>query len=356
MFFLPPMRFEPDRQVAEIQLTQVIPWLARLGAEKQQACLEALAARNEYEAERLRVIGDLRSAWFRLYVLNKQIEITDADEAQIERLIATANARVATGDAQPGDVLLASLELANLREQLLGYRQQVVSTAAELNRLAGRDARAPLVPPAEIDASLPDWNHDLLRDTALAWQPELNAARMRTAASRWGVEVARLKRRPDVSVSGGWVPMDSPLGTMPSDGDDSWTLGFSTSLPIWRDKYDAMQYEASRRHFAAHASEEETVLRLDAAIADLWGQARAAAETVELYETTILPQARQAYEADQQSLATGGVAFDRVIRDFRALLTLEVGYHRALGQVATVAARIRQTVGDDLAEVPQPGD
>ena len=99
------------------------------------------------------------------------------------------------------------------------------------------------------------------------------------------------------------------------------------------------------------------MLRLDATLRDLWEQALAAQRTVELYEQTILPQARQTFEADQKSLVNNTVTFDRVIRDYRTLLNLELGYHRALGQLATTLARIRQTVGVDLLptpELPQP--
>jgi outer membrane protein TolC len=180
-------------------------------------------------------------------------------------------------------------------------------------------------------------------------QPELTAARLRTAATRWGIEVARLKRRPDVTFSGGWMVMDAVPGTTAHDaGADSWTLGVSASLPIWHREYDAMVSQASRQHFAAHASEDEIVVRLDANLRDLWEQAKAAQQTIELYEKTILPQARQTFEADQQSLANNAVTFDRVIRDYRTLLNLELGYHRALGQLAMALVRIQQTVGVDL--------
>jgi len=144
-----------------------------------------------------------------------------------------------------------------------------------------------------------------------------------------------------------------PADTMPGAGDDDWTLNVTTSLPIWHRKYDAIASEASRRHFAAHASEDEVALRIDALLRDLWEQALASQQTVELYEKTILPQARQTFEADQQSLANNTVTFDRVIRDYRTLLNLELGYHRALGQLATSLARIRQTVGVDLLNAPE---
>lgn len=351
-FYLPPMNFEPDRQVAEVRLMQMIPWLGRLDAQAQQACMDALAAENMYQAERLRIIGELRATWFKLYVLAKQIETTEADKAQLESLITTASGRVATGDAQPGDVLMATLELASLEEQLISYRQQVVAMTAELNRLAGRDAKISITPPDAIEAEFPNWSHDLLREVAFQSQPELNAARLRAAATRWGVEVARLERRPDLTFGIGWVVMDAPGATMSGAGRDSVMLEVSTTLPIRHQKYDAMLSEATREHYAAHASEDEVRKRLDATLLDLWEQAEANHRTVELYETSILPQARQTFEADQKSLINNAVTFDRVIRDYRALLNLELGYHKALGQQAMTLARIRQTIGVELEVTP----
>lgn len=354
MFFTPPMNFEPDRQLAEVQVMQMIPWLGRLDAEARRARLEALAADTQYRAERLRVIGEIRTTWFKLYVLGKQIETTDADKAQLQSLITTANSRIRTGDAQPGDVLMATLEFSSLQEQLLSYRQQVVGATAELNRLLGRDANTPIAIPTTITHELPAWDHEMLRQIAIGSQPELNAARLRTAATRWGIEIARLKRRPDVSFGVGWVAMDAPGAAMPDAGRDSVTLAVNASIPLWRRKYDAMYSEASREHSAAHASEDEIAARLDALLLDLWEQARTSQQTIELYETTILPQARQTFEADQASLINNTVSFDRVIRDYRTLLTLELGYHKALGQLATTLARIRQAVGVDLSATVTP--
>lgn len=352
MFYTPPMNFEPDRQLAEVQVMQMIPWLGRLQAEARRAHVEALVAQTQYQAERLRVVGDIRVTWYKLYVLGKQIETTEADKAQLESLVRTANARVRTGDAQPGDVLLATLELSSIQEQLLGYRQQVVASTAELNRLIGRDISTPITPPATIDVELPPWDYELLRQTAMQTQPELIAARLQSAATRWGIEVARLKRRPDLTFGVGWVAMDAPGDTAPDAGRDSVTLGVTASVPIWHRKYDAMTSEASREHLAARAGEEEVALRLDAMLRDLWEMAVASQQTVELYENSILPQARQTFEADQKSLINNAVTFDRVIRDYRTLLNLQLGYHRALGQLATTLARIRQAVGADELSSP----
>lgn len=354
MFFIPPMQLEPDRWLAEVQVMQTLPWLGRLNAEARRAQLEALAAANQYQAERLRVVGDLRAAWFRLYVLGKQVAVTEADKAQLQSLIRTANSRVATGAGQPGEVLIATVELSSLQEQLLSYRAQIAASTAEIQRLVGRDAFLPINPPVGLDVGLPEWNYELLVAVAMESQPELAAARLRTAATRWGVDIARLRRRPDVTVIGGWMPMDAPNAAMPGAGKDSWTLGMSTNVPIYHDKYNAMVSEASREHFAAHASEDEVAIRLNSELHALWEQAKSNWQTVELYEKSILPQARQAFEADQKSLINNTVTFERVIRDYRTLLNLELGYHRALGELATTLARIRQVVGNDLTESVSP--
>lgn len=353
MFFGDAMNFVPDKQIAEVQVMQMIPWLGRLQSESRKAQLEAMAAQSLYQAERQRVLGDLRAAWYKLYVLGKQLQTTDADQAQIESLIRTANSRVSTGDAQPGDVLMATLELSNLQEQRLVYRQQIEATSAELNRLAGRDARTVISIPTSIAAEMPQWNEELLQQIARGAQPELNAARLRTAATRWGIQVARLKRRPELAFGASWMVMTADPGDpIPGAGDDAWTLNVSASIPLWRRKYDAMTAEATREHFAAHASEDEIAQQLDATLNELWSQAQASHQTVVLYEKTILPQARQTFEADQQSLANNTVTFDRVIRDYRTLLNLELGYHRAQGELATTVARIRQAVGVDLLAAP----
>ena len=354
MVFTPPMNFEPDRQRAEMQAMQMIPWLGRLRAEQQQACVEAMAAESMYRAERLKVLGDLRANWFKLYVLSKQVETTEAEKVQLESLVKTANARVATGDAQPGDVLMGTLELSSLQEQLLTYRREFFAAGAEINRLVGRNVAVPIIPPVMLESETPDWNYDYLRQVAHESQPELNAARLRAAASRWGIEVARLKRRPDVTLGAGWIVMDAPGVVMPNAGRDSFTIGVTTTVPLWKRKYDAITNEASHKHSAAHATEEETALQIDSMLYDLWQKAEAGRQTLELYERSILPQARQTFEANQQSLINNTVTFDRVVRDYRTLLTLQLGYHKALGEYATTLARIRQTVGIDLTAAPPP--
>ena len=346
-FFVSPIETAAGAQRANLSVSQMIPWLERLDAKQQQACFEAMALQQQVAAEQLRIVADLRELWYRLYFLERQIEISAANQLLIKDLIDVANARVATGKAAQGDVLAGTLEYSRVEEQLVTLKQQRESTVAALNRVVGRPADTPVSVPSEIGVPLPDSDHSQLRDLAFQYQPLIQSARIRTQATRWGVEVARLQRRPDIGVSASWFEIDSnrPRPNIVDVGQDAWSLGASITIPLWDKKYNAIENEARWLHAAAHASVTGLQQQFDAKLLDLWQQAVAANETATLYQDTIVPQARDTLEADQQAYSTGTVEFDRVIRDVRAVLTLQIGYHRAVAQLATALARIEQATG-----------
>ena len=180
---------------------------------------------------------------------------------------------------------------------------------------------------------------------------------MRATASEWGLRVAELERRPEVTFGVDWIIMDKarPPGEPAFGGIDSWQIGAMVSVPIWRKKYDAMRDEAARTRIAAQFSIEDVQRQYEALLAELREQARAASRTARLYNETMLPQARRTFEADQRAyVGPGTVEFDRVIEDFRTVLTLEEGYHRAIGDWAVALARIEQAVARDLATLSVP--
>tara|TARA_R110002072_G_scaffold302603_1_gene486655 strand:- start:118843 stop:120345 length:1503 start_codon:yes stop_codon:yes gene_type:complete len=345
-----PIETAAGSQRANMNLSQTIPWLGKLNAAQQMAYFEALAVRTEFAAERLRVIAGVRVGWYRLYVIDKQIETAVANQQLLESLIEVANARIATGKATQGDVLLGTLELSQLEERLLTYRKQRRSVEAEINRLIGRPADTPIQSATELNVGVPALDAMSIHNIALSSQPEIEAARLRTQATQWGLEVARLSRRPEFTLSADYFVTDDnrPAISVVNVGEDPWALGIQVSLPIWRQKYDAMRDEAGWKHQASHSSVQELADRYDALILDLLTEANRAAETARLYRSTILPQARQTLSADQDAYSNGSVEFDRVIRDYRNLLTLELGYQKSIGDLAIANTRIQQAAGQDV--------
>jgi len=345
-----PIETASGSQRANMNISQTIPWLGRLKAQQQRSCIEAYAILAEYKAERLKVVAGVRTAWYRLYVIAKQVEIAESNKVLLKSLIEIANAKISIGKATQGDVLLGTLELSKLEERLFTYRRQRRGVETELNRLVSRPANTPIAVVDILPVQLPVQSSHEIYQVALSAQPEIEAAQLRTQATRWGVEVARLSRRPEFTLSASYFFTDNNRAPNPlvNVGEDPWAIGAQMSIPIWREKYNAMENEAAWRHQAAHSSVQQLHDRYDAMILDIYTEAKRAVETAQLYQATILPQAKQTLEADQKAYATGSVEFDRVVRDFRNLLTLELGYHQSVGDLAIANARLRQAAGWDI--------
>ncbi len=95
-----PIETAAGSQRANLTLMQMIPWLDRLEAQQQQACFEAMALRQQYAAERLRVIAEVRAGYYKLYVLRRQIETVEANQQLLETLTEIVTARTeSTGRA-----------------------------------------------------------------------------------------------------------------------------------------------------------------------------------------------------------------------------------------------------------------
>lgn len=345
-----PIETAAGSQRANLTIMQMIPWLDRLDAQRQQACYEAMAQNQLYLAESLKVVGDVRAGYYRLYILHRQIETVQANQELLKSLIEIANSRIATGQATQGDVLLGTLELSRLEEQLITLRQQIDSTEAQINRLLNRPVDITITVPAELDIPEPEWTHESLVATAFQNQPMIAMAQLQANASRWRIEVAELRRKPDFQLGASWFFIDGnrPQSRIVDVGQDAFSVGASMTIPLDRQKYDAIRDEALWRHAASSSNIADIQKEFDARLLDLLEQARAASKTAQLYRSTIIPQSEQTLRADQEAVINGTVEFDRVIQDFRNLLTLEFEYHRSIGNLAITKARIRQAVGVDI--------
>ncbi|MGE0529532.1 MAG: TolC family protein, partial [Bdellovibrionales bacterium] len=198
--------------------------------------------------------------------------------------------------------------------------------------------------------SVEDFDQGALFELARVSQPELSAAGLRQAAANLGVEVARLRRVPDVTLSFSWygVQDNRPPSTIVNVGQDPWSIGAAINIPLWTGKYDAIQREARSRFEAAIASRQDLERRYDAAIAEALARAKAAQKVATLYGKSILPQARQTLQVDLEAYQQSKVEFDRVILDFRNLVNLEIYFHQAVGELAIATARLEQLVGRQL--------
>lgn len=346
-----PMMMADGETRGTFMISQTIPSLKRLDARAQQASFEALMNQQAVLAAEQRITADVQEAWYRLSLLEKLLQLNEANEQLLRSLVTIASSQIEVGRATAGDVILATLELSRIEEERVQLRQQVASRTAILNRLLNRPADQPIstisqLTDTDADPSLAtETSLDALRAIALEQQPEIAMARLRTEATAWGIRIAKLERVPDLTLRYEHMFMSMNPGM---HGSDPWQVGAGINVPLSSKKYNAVRQEAAHKHFAAHAGVEEVIRANETMLLDFLEQARAAERTASLYQQTILPQIRQALDADQRAYGQGAVQFERVTANARNLLTAESAYHRAVTDKAISLARLEQAAGSRL--------
>ncbi|MBX3422309.1 MAG: TolC family protein [Pirellulaceae bacterium] len=340
-----PMMMVDGQTRGTLMISQTLPYLKRLDARAQQASFEAMINQQIVRAAEQRIAADVREAWYRLYLLEKLLQINEANEQLIRSLVSVATAQVEVGRATSGDVILGTVELSRTEEERLQLRQQLALRKAIFNQLLNRPADSLVTIPDALDNPSFELSLETLREIALNQQAEIALAQLRTQATAWGVQIAKLERVPDLTLNYEHMFMRMNPGMSNSD---PWQIGAGINIPLWHQKYAAMRQEASWKHCAAHLEIEEVIRANEVMLLDYNEQVRAADRTARLYLITILPQIRQGFEADQRAYEQGAVQFERVIANARNLLTAESAYYRALTDKAIALARLEQTVGGPL--------
>lgn len=356
--------------MAQLRMAAEIPWPGKLGLREDVARLEADAAAWEVERVRQRVRADVRSAYYRVYFLDRALDVTARNETLLTALASVTTARYGVGSATQPDVLRAQVERTRLSDQLVALREERVSTVARLNSLLDRPVTTPLtstaLPEAVRTAALvagedgPTFAAAALGDLvasagsggrlppvaqlqrlALQHNPVLQAHVRRVAAQGHAVDLARIAERPDLSVTAGY--------SYRAGFGDFFDLMVSAPLPIFasrkQDQGVIEQTATLGEHEARHAT---MVNELNAEIASLAAKLTRTRTQLLLLDDAILPQATAGLEAATASYRVGRVDFLTLLDAQVSVFRHELDRYRLLADFAADLAALERAVGREV--------
>jgi len=348
-------------------ISQKFPVPGKLDRAGRIALEETRMALDRLQEIRLRVIADVKRAYFRLYLLDKSLEVTKENQELLRGLIDVARAQVAAGRRSQDDVLRAQVELSNLEAELISLRQRRATARATLNESLNRPTTTEIPTPADFDTRQAERAIDELFDRANNVNPTLARLRRQIERDHQAVELAKLSYWPDFSIGFEWMlmeprdafqpPINPATGRRPTvskmseDGSDNWAVTFGFNLPIWYDKTKGGIREAKRNLAASNQQYTAARNRVHRQIEDAYERVRAQQELAALFESTIIPQAEQTYRVSQASYTTGTSDFLYVIDNWRKWLVFNIHYYRSLGELERSVADLEQAIGLSLAEM-----
>ena len=307
---------------------------AKSRAKGRVALEEARAAGHRFDAARLsvrrRTIAALaeRSAWAERRAA--------ADELTQLLAFAEASARAGVEVGLPQQELLAvAVERSRALGELAELDAQGPRTAAALNALLGRDARAELPPIAfEPPAALPD------DATLLALGPAGNSGleeRAALAAARaQALDLAQMGTWPDVA------PTASASGGAPEE------VGAMVSIPITLPAVRAAIAAARAELQAVQAAARQAGRDAEAEFVDTLARLRAAERQVALLEDGVAPAAEQLVHNGEEAYVSGQSDLSGLVENRRAVLESQVALSEARAARATRLAELEELAGREL--------
>lgn len=328
----------PFGQVLEARQRFPYPGTLRLRGEAARA--EAGAAAEDLQTVRLELATAASLLYDDYYLIHRALVINAEHVRLLGDFQRIATARYAAGQAPQQDPIQAEVELAHLvhREMVLETEREVL--AARINTLLHRPPQTPLPPPVER-LSVPELealDPAGLEAAAVAARPELARLDAERAAREATVELRELARYPDFEAMASY-------NSMWMETEHQWMVGVGVNLPVWRDRIEAGVAEA-RAEVARVASERARLVdevRAEARIA--WTRLRETRHILTIYESRLIPAARDQVRAALAGFETGQVSFLALIEAERNQRTVELEYEKTLTDLHRRRAELARALG-----------
>lgn len=325
---------------AEFMISQKLPWFGKRGAKMSVAQLESDATGFVYLEELRNTRAKVTAAFWDLWVAQRTAEIMAQNKALMEQFERTARARYETGKTMLSDALRAQVELAKMSNEVVTMEREVAVNVTALNKLLNADPNTPRRVAAPVATPRFVMTLEQMQEQARQYCCILLSA-MRTVEARdAGIKVAKLESAPEFEFR---VEARQYNGR---GGIQEYDTGVFINFPwLWRGKYKAMVNEANAELEMARAELESELNMTMFDVKELHTNADTALRLMELYEKTVLPQARQLVEATRARYETGGTSFLELVDAQKSLLDAELAYERARAGYGKHHAKLNTIIG-----------
>ncbi len=316
-----------------VQLAQRFPWPGKLGFSEDRAELLALADRLDAEETEEQLLARVKSVYYQIAYTDRALVVMEETRELLRDFRQIASAMYGVGDALQQDVLQAQVAVAQVTADITVAEQNRLAMAARLNALLGRLATTPVGA-----LELPEPGSELapvdsLMALAVANRPALRAARHRVYAADAGYRAGRRMLYPDLTLM-------VQYGQRPNFPDLA-TFMVGVSIPLWAGT--SPRDEAQALHVMEQSKELDLYNETFARIAEVRAEAERARSLAELYQTSILPQARAAVESAMSAYRVGRVDYMTLLANEMTVnryriesVRLTAEYHRAVAQAAAI--------------------
>ena len=329
-----------ETDLTRYTVSQTFPFPGKLRLRREAAHFESSAAGEEARSTELDVVSRVKGAYYEYAYLTEAVRITKELQGIVEQFAKTASERYATGLVPQQDVIKARVEFGMLSNELVTMEQEKTVARARINALLNRPARQALGEPDPLVRREITFDRDGFIAEASEKNPTVGAAGAMVRARESEVSLAKRNYFPDFMIGGAPIQRGSSVRT--------YDLMMAVNIPLWFSKYGHQVREARANQRAAGAALEDRKNAVLFGLEETIAAIEAAAHHIDLFETSILPQAELAFRSAQVNYRTGKVDFLSLLDSERDLRRARLEYARTLADYQMKVAGLERWIGRRL--------
>jgi len=331
-----------------VSVEQVVPITGKNLLRARVAAADAVAAFEQARREQLDVLAKMRTSYFRLVNAHAQLELNRKNLVSLRQIAEVSRSHYEVGQATAADALAAEVEASKLLESEQDLLRNISAEQSQLNVLMNRDAFAPFGQPEEVQVKSLNMSMEQARALALANRPEIKIAQAKINMENSRLELARRDWIPDPAIK-----VEAQRYNDSAQAASEVDAGVSFTVPwVNPGKYSAAVREAKENRAAAQQEVERTNAESLGALRDALERVHTAKHHVDLFRDNLVPEARQAFEANQFAYETGKASFLEWITAQRNLRDLEAMGKQHIADYHAALAELESIVGADLNLFP----
>lgn len=321
-------------------LSQDIPFPGKLRYRGKAAEHAARREKEVYRAAELEVMAKVKAAYYSLMLSQRASLILNENLEVMRRFAKIAESKYSVGKASQSDALRAQVELTKMLNRMVTVGQDKETSQAELNALLDKAPEDPVGLAQEPALEPLPYSYEELERIALAERPEVHAAGHHVDHMQANLAVGRADYLPDFMVQ---YTLRTRQG-MPNDsvGMVKMTLPF---LYFWRRNSEVKSVRFELDHARAMLRSAQAAAKAD--IKSYFTKVQTSRRLVDLYKTSVLPQAEQAVKVTESAYQTDRVDFLDLLDSQRALLEFRLEYYQTLAQYGRHVAELERRAGRD---------
>ncbi|MFN3780979.1 MAG: TolC family protein, partial [Candidatus Kapaibacteriota bacterium] len=309
--------------------------------------LNAKASEKDYEAERSKLVYDIKVAYWSIKNLEASLLSVEENIRQLSAHLNDIQNFYKAGMATENEVLKIKVQLSNLELTKIDIQNALNLSKINLCILLGLPATTNIILTTESNFEFKDYDDlNKLLNFALNRRSELQAMELRREASRKAVGVAKSGWFPQIFLGANYNYNRPNQRLMPLQDKfyGTWDISITLSYDIWNwmgTKYQTEQAQESFYQADLAYQQLKDAITLD--VSQNYFAYKKAKEKISLAKLTV-QQAEENYRVTAEKFKAGLVTSSELLDAEVALLNAKISYNNSLLEYEISKARLEKSI------------